>query len=183
MVLDRGVLFLDMVHAHLARNEAETGMSCMYCGSENHNSQACPSRDGARSIEELIEASSLGTPEAKALREQTPPEAVQKIMDRVDELGVYVQPWEAAELGEMLHAHAARKAGEHLREREQQWRGSPMPETRLDLQRLAIEAARLAGLTGDQIPGLVQLFKLIDREAYARGRADREAELAAGKLT
>lgn len=36
-----------------------------------------------RPIEELIEASSLGTPEAKALRERTPPEVVDRIMAEV----------------------------------------------------------------------------------------------------
>lgn len=38
-----------------------------------------------RSIEELIEASSLGTPEAKALRSRTPREVVDRIMERVAE--------------------------------------------------------------------------------------------------
>ena len=40
--------------------------------------------DDERTINELIEASSLGTPEAKALRERTPPEVVDRIMAEVD---------------------------------------------------------------------------------------------------
>lgn len=43
-------------------------------------------RPADRTIAELIEASSLGTPEAKALRERTPPEVVDRIMERVEEL-------------------------------------------------------------------------------------------------
>lgn len=39
---------------------------------------------GERSIEELIEASSLGTPGAKAIRERTPPEVVGRIMAEVE---------------------------------------------------------------------------------------------------
>lgn len=39
-----------------------------------------------QSIEELIERSSLGTPEAKALRAQAPKEAVEAVLRRVDEL-------------------------------------------------------------------------------------------------
>ena len=38
-----------------------------------------------RSVEELIEASSLGTPEAKALRSRTPPEVVERIMQKITE--------------------------------------------------------------------------------------------------
>ena len=39
-------------------------------------------------IEELIEASSLGTPEAKAARESADPEAVERVMERVRELSL-----------------------------------------------------------------------------------------------
>lgn len=38
-------------------------------------------------IESLIEASSLGTPEAKALRELVPDDVVQRIIDRAAEIG------------------------------------------------------------------------------------------------
>jgi hypothetical protein len=38
------------------------------------------------SIEDLIERSSLGTPEAKALREQADPALVERVMERVREL-------------------------------------------------------------------------------------------------
>lgn len=36
-------------------------------------------------IEALIDQSSLGTPEAKAIRAQTPPEVVERIMRKVEE--------------------------------------------------------------------------------------------------
>ncbi len=39
-----------------------------------------------KTIEELIEGSSLGTPEAKAIRALAPEEAVEKVMKRVAEL-------------------------------------------------------------------------------------------------
>ena len=38
-----------------------------------------------RSIEELIEASSLGTPEAKAIRARTPRHVVDRIMQKIEE--------------------------------------------------------------------------------------------------
>lgn len=47
-----------------------------------HN--ASPKGDGP-SIDDLIERSSLGSPEAKALRKRTPPEVVERIMRKVEE--------------------------------------------------------------------------------------------------
>lgn len=47
--------------------------------------QAATDKVRARSMEELIEASSFGTPGAKALRARTPPEVVDEILRRVDD--------------------------------------------------------------------------------------------------
>jgi hypothetical protein len=49
--------------------------------------QLAPSDERAgRTIDELIEASSLGTPEAKAIRAQADPALVDRVLKRVDEL-------------------------------------------------------------------------------------------------
>ncbi len=45
-----------------------------------------------KTIEELIEASSLGTPEAKALRAQTPPEVVAEVLRRVKAQDAFCEP-------------------------------------------------------------------------------------------
>lgn len=53
------------------------------------------------------------------------------------------------------------------------------PTERVDLEQLAKQAAELAGLTAEQVPGLLELFKMVDREAfalgYARGCANEKA--------
>lgn len=44
----------------------------------------------------------------------------------------------------------------------------------LNLALLAEQAAAVSGLSTEQVPGLLELFKMVDREAYARGAADVE---------
>ena len=55
---------------------------CCCAGCDCGCAHVCPlTRDGRdEAIEDLIEQSSLGTPGAKALRERTPPEVVDRIM-------------------------------------------------------------------------------------------------------
>lgn len=49
-------------------------------------------------------------------------------------------------------------------------------ETRKNLERMAIEAARFAGLTGDQATGLLALFEAVYTGARAAERSDVIAE-------
>jgi hypothetical protein len=63
-----------------------------------------------RSVDELIEASSLGTPEAKALREQTPAEVVERIMRKIAERGGALPT--PAEAAQDLHEAGQRRAAE-----------------------------------------------------------------------
>lgn len=56
-------------------------------------------------IHELIERSSLGTPEAKAIRAQTPPHVVDEIMRRVDEREYIPTLGEYAEIIEFVVMH------------------------------------------------------------------------------
>lgn len=51
-----------------------------------HRPKDAPEREAGAPIEELIAASSLGTPEAVAIREAADPALVQRVLDRVDEL-------------------------------------------------------------------------------------------------
>ena len=58
----------------------------VYRNGDGHHSE-CPAH---RSIGELIERSSLGTPGAKALRRRTPPEVVDRIMAKVMASAKYI---------------------------------------------------------------------------------------------
>lgn len=64
---------------------------------------------GPSRIEKLIENSSLGTPEAKALRAQTPPGVARRIVQRAEALGRPLR--QAAE--EIAREHAAAVDAEH----------------------------------------------------------------------
>ena len=93
------------VSVHLETPERELGLTGVITGVDLLNRREgfvvieAESEDQAPwtecpSIDDLIEASSLGTPEAKALRQSVPDEAVDRIMARYREIrDAEVRPW------------------------------------------------------------------------------------------
>jgi len=111
-------------------------------------------------IQELIEASSLGTPAARALRDATPPEVVDRIMDRVRVLeGVGVHSREAELISSALIWYAYNRPASSERARRRRDRaivlGHQIEQELRDLGLYEVDTTGAANTRAEEDLGLV----------------------------